>query len=356
MQDEPQARPERVIPFEFRGSGADYFRIWAVNLLLTILTIGIYSAWAKVRRMRYLCGSTRLDGHAFDYHAAPVAILKGRVIAVGLYVVYAIIAQIYPTGSLLLLIPFAFILPWVVMRSRKFHMRMSSWRGLRFDFHGDYSGALKAYVGWLLAAIATLYVLFPVFLHKRIAYMLDHSAYGSQRFRFTTPQSVFWGFGLATVGWVVLLIIVWSLAVGFIVAFIAGFSIMNGADLGKSRFAWAATVATFGFVLVGLAVTAYYSKSVTNAAFGGLEIGPHRVQSTLRTGPLVRLYLKNFILIVLTLGIYYPWAKIATVRYQLANTTLHAQGDLDDFHASASADGTATGEEISEIFDVDFGL
>ena len=80
------------------------------------------------------------------------------------------------------------------------------------------------------------------------------------------------------------------------------------------------------------------------------------MQSTLRTGPLVRLYIKNFILIVLTLGIYYPWAKVAMIRYQLANTMLYAQGDLDDFRASAEAGGTATCEEISEIFDVDFGL
>ena len=347
MENETQAAVERVVPFEFRGSGAEYFRIWSVNLLLTIVTVGIYSAWAKVRRMRYFYGSTRLDGHAFDYHAAPIAILKGRVIAFGLYVVYAIIAKAYPTGSLLGLIPFAFILPWVVMRSRMFHMRMSSWRGLRFDFHGDYPGALKAYTGWLLAAIATLYVLFPVYLRKRIAYILDHSTYGSQQFRFTTPQPVFWRFGLATVGGSFLLVIAWLVAVLI-------FAI--GADLGKSRFAWAATVATFGFVLIGLAVSAYYSKSVTNAAFGGLEIGPHRVQSTLRTGPLVRLYIQNFILIVLTLGIYFPWAKVATIRYQLANTMIYAQGDLDDFHASAEAGGTATGEEISEIFDVDFGL
>lgn len=355
MENETQAAVERIVPFEFRGSGAEYFRIWSVNLLLTIVTVGIYSAWAKVRRMRYFYGSTRLDGHAFDYHAAPIAILKGRVIAFGLYVVYAIIAQVYPTGSLLVLIPFAFILPWVVMRSRKFHMRMSSWRGLRFDFHGDYPGALKAYTGWLLAAIATLYVLFPVYLRKRIAYVLDHSTYGSQRFRFTTPQSVFWRFGLATVGGSFLLVIAWLLVAALIFAI--------GADLGKSAgerpgsaLASMVMVATVGLILIGLAVSAYYSKSVTNAAFGGLEIGPHRVQSTLRTGPLVRLYIKNFILIVLTLGIYYPWAKVATIRYQLANTMLYAQGDLDDFRASAEAGGTATGEEISEIFDVDFGL
>ena len=70
----------------------------------------------------------------------------------------------------------------------------------------------------------------------------------------------------------------------------------------------------------------------------------------------MKLYLKNLTLTVLTLGIYYPWAKVATVRYQLENTHLVAQGDLDEFCASASVGGTATGEEISDFFDVDFGL
>ena len=77
---------------------------------------------------------------------------------------------------------------------------------------------------------------------------------------------------------------------------------------------------------------------------------------TLRTAPLLRLYIENFILIVLTLGLYYPWAKVATARYQLENTALVAQGSLDEFCAAAGAGGTATGEEISDFFDVDFGL
>lgn len=348
----------RVVPFEFRGSGSEYFRIWSVNLLLTIVTLGIYSAWAKVRRMRYFYGSTRLDGHAFDYHASPVAILKGRLIAFGLYVVYAVVAQVYPEKSALALIPFAIVLPWVIMRSRKFHMRMSSWRGLRFDFHGDYKGALQAYVGWLLAAVLTLYILFPVYLRKRIAYVLGNSAYGAERFRFTTPQSAFWGFALATVGLVVLLIIGWSVAFG-IATVIIGLS-AEGTKLpgGLSETALGAgvAVASLALVLGGIAISAYYSKSVTNAAFNGVEVGPHRLQSTLRTAPLLGLYIKNFILIVLTLGLYYPWAKVATARYQLENTALVAEGSLDEFCAAAGVGGTATGEEISDFFDVDFGL
>ena len=36
----------------FTGSGGEYFRIWAVNRTLTVLTLGLYSAWAKVRRLQ----------------------------------------------------------------------------------------------------------------------------------------------------------------------------------------------------------------------------------------------------------------------------------------------------------------
>jgi uncharacterized membrane protein YjgN (DUF898 family) len=349
---DPAPPAVRLLPFEFRGDGAEYFRIWIVNLLLTIVTLGIYSAWAKVRRLRYFYGNTRLDGHAFDYHGSPVAILKGRLIAFGLYVVYAVVAQTHPEASLPVIIPLLAALPWVVMRSRKFHMRMSSWRGLRFDFHGDYGGAFKAYVGWLFAAVFTLYILFPVYLYKRISYVLGNSAYGSQAFRFVTPSGRFWGFGLAIVGMGFALFIGWMLSVGLLTAL----SSDRGGDGAGPGAAAAGLVSLVALVLIGLALTAFYSKSVANAGIGGIEIGPHRLQSTLRTAPLFGLYLKNFLLIVVTLGAYYPWAKVATVRYQLENTALETQGDLDDFRASADDGGTATGEEISDFFDVDFGL
>ena len=39
-------------PMRFTGIGWEYFRIWVVNMLLTLLTLGIYSAWAKVRKAR----------------------------------------------------------------------------------------------------------------------------------------------------------------------------------------------------------------------------------------------------------------------------------------------------------------
>ena len=70
--------------FEFDAHGGEYFRIWIVNLLLTIVTLGIYSAWAKVRKLQYLYGHTRLAGSAFGYHGEPLKILRGRLIAAAL--------------------------------------------------------------------------------------------------------------------------------------------------------------------------------------------------------------------------------------------------------------------------------
>ncbi|MEN8247124.1 MAG: DUF898 family protein, partial [Thermodesulfobacteriota bacterium] len=79
------------IPFEFTGSGREYFKIWIVNILLSIITLGIYSAWAKVRRKQYLYGNTRLKGAAFEYLADPVKILKGRLFIIGFFVLsYAV--------------------------------------------------------------------------------------------------------------------------------------------------------------------------------------------------------------------------------------------------------------------------
>ena len=53
----------------FGGSGFEYFKIWIVNILLTILTLGLYYPWAKVRKNRYFYGNTSLDERNFEYHA-----------------------------------------------------------------------------------------------------------------------------------------------------------------------------------------------------------------------------------------------------------------------------------------------
>ena len=119
---------------QFTGSGAEYFRIWVVNLFLTVLTLGIYSAWAKVRKARYFLQNTRLDGYVFDYHGAPVAVLRGRLIALVLLAAYTwgfdVSAQV-GMGTLVLLIAVG---PWLFLRGQQFKFGNTSWRGSVSDW------------------------------------------------------------------------------------------------------------------------------------------------------------------------------------------------------------------------------
>src|SRR3954471_13313191 len=92
----PAAHEKVLHHFEFRGKSGEFFRIWIVNIALTLITLGIYSAWAKVRTRRYFYGNTLVAGHSFDYHASPVRILIGRAIALVLFGGYQLGARISP--------------------------------------------------------------------------------------------------------------------------------------------------------------------------------------------------------------------------------------------------------------------
>ena len=126
--------PPREIRPVFTGSGSEYFRIWVVNTLLTLSTLGIYSAWAKVRRTRYLWQNTRLDGFAFDYHARPIAILRGRILALSLFGFYTYAFEFSRVAGIVALLLICALGPWLFMRSQQFKLANTSWRGLRFGF------------------------------------------------------------------------------------------------------------------------------------------------------------------------------------------------------------------------------
>ncbi|MCB0362441.1 MAG: DUF898 family protein, partial [Bdellovibrionales bacterium] len=64
---------------KFHGQLGDYFKIWIVNTFLTLITFGIYSPWAKIRKMKYLNQVTEFRGSRMDYHAEPLSIHLGRL-------------------------------------------------------------------------------------------------------------------------------------------------------------------------------------------------------------------------------------------------------------------------------------
>ena len=119
---------------QFSGKGGEFFGIWIVNILLSVLTLGIYSAWAKVRTMRYFYGHTRIDGHSFDYLATPMQILKGRILAVIVFLIYSFGSSFFPLVGLLFAVAFIFLMPWIINQGLRFNMRMTRHRNVRFAY------------------------------------------------------------------------------------------------------------------------------------------------------------------------------------------------------------------------------
>src|SRR5690606_14667469 len=146
----------RLRSLVFTGSGGEYFRIWVVNLLLSIVTIGVYSAWAKVRRQRYFHRNTYLAGSAFDYHARPLPILVGRIIAIAGLVAFIVATELEPFVALALVLAYLLALPWVVHRALRFRHANTSWRGIRFGFLGTVGQAYRALMLPVLAWILVL--------------------------------------------------------------------------------------------------------------------------------------------------------------------------------------------------------
>lgn len=53
--------------FVFHGTGERYFLICVVNVLLTIITLGIYLPWTLMKCKRYLYANMEVNGQRFSY-------------------------------------------------------------------------------------------------------------------------------------------------------------------------------------------------------------------------------------------------------------------------------------------------
>lgn len=328
MQQQPQE-----YAFEFTGNGREYFNIWIVNLLLTILTLGVYSAWAKVRRLQYFYRNTRLADASFEYHGTPKAILKGRLIALGVFIVYTVAGKVYPPVGAAIGLLISGAMPLIIVRSLRFKLYNSSYRGLRFAFAGSYKDAYRVFMLLPIFTMLTLFLLAP-FTHQRIKqYEHSNSRFGDTGFSFEAPVFSFYSIYLKCIGMLIALCIV----VGILFA-------------EKMRFMLIFLPNAF------LIIAAYIAVSLPNLQWNSSKLGNHKCYSRLEMGSYLWISVTNLVAIVFTLGLFIPFAKVRMVRYKLENMGIVAQGDLAEFIVGQTQQISAIGEEAAAMFDVDISL
>ena len=261
--------------------------------------------------------------------------------------------------------------PWIIVRSLRFNARMTSWRNVRFDFAGDYVGALMAFVVWpflgiflglivggivfsfgglqaaigagAIVAVVGMLALAPLAAHRAQAFIVNNARFGGKPFKASFGVLTFYRiFILATI--VLALLFVQFAVFGGMEIFITG---LPGPGFIVSYF-----ILLIGAVFVGV----YIQTTVTNVTFNQTELeGGHGFRSLM--SPWVRLWiaLSNTLMIVFTLGLLYPWARIRLARYRGTQTAVLAASDLAEF-TSDLADQNAIGEQLGEVFDVEISI
>lgn len=328
---------QRALPFEFYGSGGEYFRIWIVNLLLTLATLGIYSAWAKVRTERYFARSARLAGSSFDYVADPLSILRGRLLVLGFFALYSLTSTVAPLLQPVMGLVLIAVVPWALIRSMAFRAHNTTWRGLRFRFDARYGEAFAAYVGLPFASVLTLGLLYPYALYRQRRFLVCNARFGTTPFEIGSRAGDFYRLFL-----VLLLLPV-------LAALIAPLAMQLGPEI--APLAIGAVMLPVYFFVFG-----HFAAGTMNLTYDGTRFGEHRISANVPAWGLAWIYFTNALAMLLSLGLLIPFAQVRLARFRFEHLMLHTASDLDAFVAAQSEEVASLGAELGDALDLDLGL
>lgn len=377
----------RTFDVRFTGSGSEYFRIWAVNLLLILVTLGLYLPFAKARRIRYFYANTLVDGQALGFHGDPWKMFRGFLLLVLLMAAYSGAGHLSPTAALVAFLILCAVWPALWRASLQFRLGNTSWRGLRMRFEGSLAGAYLACAPSYVPAIALvggvalmggdpkemeaagftpamaiymtgalcLLLLSPwsLALFKRY----QHNGYriAGQHARVKLSVAEVYLLALKTVG-MALLPMILVLILGAVAALMA----QRGGRLGGGGPASAVLVMLpllLTYLLLFAIVMPYGATRMQNLAWNGTRSEALGFRSALKFRSLFALTLKNWLLTALTLGLYRPFAAVATARLRLEAVSIGCDEDPADWVAVAAAGhADATGDIAGDFFGIDMGL
>ncbi len=321
-----------AIALKFTGQAGEYFRIWIVNICLSVVTLGIYSAWAKVRRKRYFYGNTLLNGAAFEYLANPKAILKGRIIVVAAFAAYSLREQLISSEiasaliGLLFILLFLGFLPRIVIMAARFNAINSAHRNVRFGFSAGYRETSQFLTLPVFLVPLTLGLLYPYYVFRKRHFILQHSAYGVTSFSFDARPGQFY--------------FVYFKAALLFVVFLIGSVVTVG----------------IGALPLYILFASYRDALLGRLIWKHTALGDLRFDCNWKTWDLFKLHLGNSLAFIFTLGLMAPWVAIRAARYQLQGLSLRPASAIGGFVAAAQQQAAATGDEAGELLGFDIGL
>jgi uncharacterized membrane protein YjgN (DUF898 family) len=343
----PQVK-SRSGKIDFSGQGGEFFGIWIVNVLLSIITLGIYSAWAKVRTHQYFYGHTKVDGHAFRYLATPIQILKGRLMAILIFLVVSVLTNLYPLLAMVAAFALLFVMPWLLVMGLRFNLRMTSYRNVRFGFTGSYGNAMLFFMVLPFLSVFTLYLALPYAMKRLDQFIYSNITYGGKAFEVNTETGTYYR--------AVLMAILVTLGLAAVAGMLYyAISPLFSGDVATSPLLMLPIFAAY-FVVFTLA-GAVYQAIIRNHLFNSTELPElASFKSDVPTSSLFVVSLTNLLAIVCSLGLAYPWAKVRITKLLAKHTQVTVMPALDLMRDHLAAESSAFAEDAAGLYDADFSL
>lgn len=305
----------------FHGTGGSLFGIQIVNMLLTILTLGVYYFWGKTKVRSYIMSQTEFAGDRFAYHGTGKELLIGFLKAVaffgiplfGLFIVPEILGAAEGAKALTTLLAYGIIflfIPVAKVGARRYRLSRTSLRGIRFSFRGQVMDYLKLLMKGQMLTMLTFGLYYPYFETRKHGFMVEHSYFGDQKFHFDG----------------------------------------HGRDLfGSYILALFLSIPTLGLYWL------WFHAKKHRYFWDNTSIGYARFRSTVTGGAYLWLWVGNILLLILTLGLGWSWVIVRNAKFTFRYLTLEGSLDLTEIKQEAQY-ASATGEGLASFLDLDTGF
>lgn len=325
----------------FTGTGMEMFKIYAVNILLTIITFGIYYVWGKTRLRRYIWGKSLVFHEPLEYTGTGWEIFRSLLIVGSLFFVVNIGITLAAAGnltisiiaSLIWLAVIMLLTPYSLYCAMRFRFSRTYWRGIRGRMGGSALrfGVKGVLLGLLL--VVSLGFAYPFVYQKLAAYAVSQARFGSASFRLENKAG--------------------ALAKHFIPCWIGSIAMLIPGLVTQNEF-----VLIVCMLLISVLWLVFPAIQL-NWLLGGIRLSDEHNELRLSaTVPLVGflvLNVTNILATVLTLGLAWPWARARRLRYIASYLTI--RGNLDWASISQSPEAPVEyGEGLFSVLDLDLGF
>ena len=317
--------PAKSHQFAFVASSSELFILMIKNVIFTLLTLGLYTPYARTNVRKYIWKSTSLNSSPFMFKGDPASLrnsyLKIVILIILYLVVEAIIFKIFLHDKLELIIIynisiyaayFVFFI-WARFGAYCYLVNHTSYRSISFNVkQGGSSEHLKSSIKGSIFTILTLGIYYPFMLCSLEKIRWGKTQYGDLPFKYSPEVKEFF------------------------------FLWLKGCFL---------SILTLGFYYP------WHTVAMHKYRLSHLKFGHSQFHSSAKGGEYLMVCLKSILLLIVTLGLGAPIVMNLNLAYFFKNASIKGNINFDEIVAAAKNKRPGTfSDAASDILGIESGV